>query len=395
VVIAIIGVLIALLLPAVQAAREAARRMQCTNNLKQLGIAVHNFHDTQGEIPTLAGPHVFQNFIYEFVNTPTASDWSKWGNGSSRSWGYLPQLLPYMEQQTLYDNVVAAIKIGTKPDNRGNVFAPQNNAAGTFVQNSTIPNPIIVQINSFLCPSETNRATGGRTESGRTNYWACAGDVAHGNHSNAPGSSSTGDDAGSDTRGAFVLGFTLTKTFSSVTDGLSNSIFIGEGVIAESGSDNVPVRGSIVLKADGSGIDLTRTSANRSTCINAASNGFVTKSLARTLPDKGPGRFWAIGYLGGTGFITAIPPNGPNCTRVNSDAGYTVPTASSMHPSGINSTFGDGSVHFVTETINTFTNGSSGNFPGYPGISGHPNGESPWGVWGALGTISCGENRSF
>ena len=80
VVIAIIGILVALLLPAVQAAREAARRMQCANNLKQLGIALHNYHSTFGQFPLQAGSH------------PGYEDCS-----------YLVGLLPFLEEQMLYD----------------------------------------------------------------------------------------------------------------------------------------------------------------------------------------------------------------------------------------------------------------------------------------------------
>ncbi|MDR1492040.1 MAG: DUF1559 domain-containing protein [Planctomycetaceae bacterium] len=94
VVIAIIGVLIALLLPAVQAAREAARRMQCSNNLKQIGLAVHNFHDSrQGLVPESIGSHP--------NNDPFKDDESKWRPRAS----FWLLIMPYMERQSTYDFV--------------------------------------------------------------------------------------------------------------------------------------------------------------------------------------------------------------------------------------------------------------------------------------------------
>src|SRR3954451_22319744 len=103
VVIAIIGVLVALLLPAVQAAREAARRSQCVNNLKQFGIALHNYHDTTGCLP--------------------------WGHGplSCNDWGYIPLSLPFMEQTAMYNALNFARKDGV------NGFACQGDVINTTV----------------------------------------------------------------------------------------------------------------------------------------------------------------------------------------------------------------------------------------------------------------------
>src|SRR5512143_367601 len=89
VVIAIIGILIALLLPAVQAAREAARRSQCTNNLKQLGLALHNYHDTH------------QMFVYRKGGTTGGSATQ---SNQGRLSGFIP-LLPYWEQRPMYDRI--------------------------------------------------------------------------------------------------------------------------------------------------------------------------------------------------------------------------------------------------------------------------------------------------
>jgi prepilin-type N-terminal cleavage/methylation domain-containing protein/prepilin-type processing-associated H-X9-DG protein len=131
VVIAIIGVLIALLLPAVQAAREAARRMQCTNHLKQIGLAVHNFHDSMNGLPpstigyTVTSPH-----------SPNASFWVL--------------ILPYMEQQTVYD------MIKTKTSNFSIVMNNTNfwNELGADAAETTqLQSSLGTGLSTFKCPS--------------------------------------------------------------------------------------------------------------------------------------------------------------------------------------------------------------------------------------------------
>jgi prepilin-type N-terminal cleavage/methylation domain-containing protein len=92
VVIAIIGVLIALLLPAVQSAREAARRAQCTNNLKQIGLALHNYHQAVGSFPPGA------TVAFSYTSSISSGYESVWG-----TWSFLSLMLPYLEQQPLYN----------------------------------------------------------------------------------------------------------------------------------------------------------------------------------------------------------------------------------------------------------------------------------------------------
>ena len=128
VVIAIIAVLIALLLPAVQAAREAARRSQCTNNMKQIGLGIHNYHSTHDVFPMGAvnGPRAALGQIY--------GDWAQWSPQA--------QLLPFVEQTPLYNAA-----------NFNWAYNPFGDPCTSI--NSTVSNTVI---NSFLCPSDPNAA---------------------------------------------------------------------------------------------------------------------------------------------------------------------------------------------------------------------------------------------
>src|SRR5215467_2825361 len=126
VVIAIIAVLIALLLPAVQAAREAARRMQCTNNLKQLGLALQNYHSTYGNFPLGALQ------VRDGTGALRGTDWGLWSVHS--------MLLPYLEQTAVY--------------NACNFALPNQGDAG-FNTTATQVTAICTVVNAFLCPSST------------------------------------------------------------------------------------------------------------------------------------------------------------------------------------------------------------------------------------------------
>ena len=139
VVIAVIGVLVALLLPAVQAAREAARRMQCTNNLKQLGIAVHNFHDAHKKLPPgqIADRDLDPNVT--FANTTVV--------------GHLAYLLPYLDQVAIYNPFPAALEMDfnqfTKPYNVAT--AARRQPYWEYLEICAVTG---TKLNVFLCPSD-------------------------------------------------------------------------------------------------------------------------------------------------------------------------------------------------------------------------------------------------
>jgi prepilin-type N-terminal cleavage/methylation domain-containing protein/prepilin-type processing-associated H-X9-DG protein len=140
VVIAIIGVLVALLLPAVQAAREAARRSQCTNNLKQVGLALHNYHDTYKVFPI--GYHRMPNPL---------------GQNERESYGWMARILPFLEQQPLYDQLQVT---------RGLLWENLSQLAGTAEGNALI-SAATTPLSTAMCPSDTGFTRPGLVHSNR------------------------------------------------------------------------------------------------------------------------------------------------------------------------------------------------------------------------------------
>ncbi|MCA9119178.1 MAG: DUF1559 domain-containing protein [Planctomycetaceae bacterium] len=147
VVIAIIGILVALLLPAVQAAREAARRMSCSNNLKQLGLALHNYHDTYKQFPL----NMYPQNVTESGNGQTG------GNGGQG--GVLVGLLPFMEQQPLYDAISFVNPIG-QGSGAGGVFGVQfrSQKVGNHFGHGSLWSVVVP---AYVCPTASHPSHNG------------------------------------------------------------------------------------------------------------------------------------------------------------------------------------------------------------------------------------------
>jgi prepilin-type N-terminal cleavage/methylation domain-containing protein/prepilin-type processing-associated H-X9-DG protein len=309
VVIAIIAVLIGLLLPAVQAAREAARRAQCVNNMKQIGLAVHNYQSAIGAFP------LANTKAYEALGVQT--DWGTWSAHAL--------LLPYMEQTQIYNacNFNWTCWYGTgEPINR------------------TVFN---LRVASFLCPSDGL--------AGRTNINSYRGSLG----------TSTAMWFGTDQTGLFSM--TRSNNFQDVSDGTSNTIAFAEGLVGDVARRKVDRRngptpsGSATAEVvDVNQIPRSRLQADITTCSNAY-NGAGPWPWDNGGQDNG--FRWATGSPGVTFFNTVITPNARQvgwgacrigCTGCGIEFGQFY-TATSDHPGGVNTCMADGSVRFIKDTI--------------------------------------------
>ena len=206
VVIAIIAILIGLLLPAVQKIREAANRMKCSNNMKQIGLGIHNYHDTMGMIPISKTP------------------WS--GDGGTAPWhgrGWITETLPYLEQDNLYKAL--------EPTRNFEFFNyGADSLAGTNMRvhvTKTLP--------LFKCPSDGKSIKAPAVDQYQwvnmatvtTNYKGVIGDVMMG------GAGTGSADTHNTPRAPGVFfrnSFQVQLTFASVIDGLANTFFVGEDI---------------------------------------------------------------------------------------------------------------------------------------------------------------------
>ncbi len=311
VVIAIIATLVAILLPAVQQAREAARRSTCKNNLKQLGIALHNYHDTYNAFP--AG-------LYPATNNGALAG----TEGRDGAWGWAAMLLPFVEQAPLYD-----------------ALRPGPNQLQDAVGNASLLALMQTPIALFRCPSDSAPDTNNQrkvpstaTGAGDANCTTNCEEIAT---SNYLGVLNSNNNNRTNANGMFIWGDnqasnTITiRRMRDVTDGLSNTIAIGE----RAWELNNPALGTKELLYAG-----VIFGANGNTELTGSAQGMVyTLGATRT----------AINCVDGQ------VANPDVCER-----GF-----SSLHKGGAQFVLGDGSVRFISENINHVRNGIGTN----PGTS--------------------------
>jgi prepilin-type processing-associated H-X9-DG protein len=357
VVIAIIAVLISLLLPAVQSAREAARRAQCTNNLKQLALALANYESSNGSYP-MAYP---QRGILDIPGAYMGD--SGWGD-----WSPHALLMGYMEQAAVYNSLNFSISASDNQD--GTVQATARST----------------QVMSLICPSSGLPGSAAVTDSGVGGFdWGPGSDNGGtygadltwvnnrytGNNYFASVGPCTIPWTAGNSSGVFAIsspGFTGAIKVSNVTDGTSNTIAFGEWRVGDWNASALSIQDVVWAGTRKvAGFDAYSNDTNASTMPAAGLTNFQT--LVTTCAGIAPtelgswrtnksfiGTDWAEGMYGRTLGNTLLPPNSPypNCYLRSSPGGIFdmagIFGMSSYHPGGGNVAFTDGSVRFLKST---------------------------------------------
>jgi prepilin-type N-terminal cleavage/methylation domain-containing protein/prepilin-type processing-associated H-X9-DG protein len=345
VVIAIIAVLIALLLPAVQAAREAARRAQCVNNLKQFGLGMHNYHQTNNNFPLGASL-----CIYPYTGgAPLCTTWNNWSSHAL--------MLNYLEQGPLWS------QINFSMEGRGSDYA---SAANSTAYNA--------KIKLFLCPSDTWAGV-----INDNSYYASVGATTNAGSDTPPRPTNpTCPNFSDDTSGVFA--FRVAYGLQDITDGSSNTIAYSEGQAGPNNPSIVP--GAMIMGAGLSGsayfLQASQNPALVLADLQTCTNRYVASNLGNI--SVGHGHDWGIGGMGATMFNTIAPPNSTqypwsacrtDCNGGCDGASMDYSNAQSYHPGGVNALFADGSVKFLKSTIALYTYWALGTRNNNEAISGN------------------------
>jgi prepilin-type N-terminal cleavage/methylation domain-containing protein/prepilin-type processing-associated H-X9-DG protein len=364
VVIAIIAVLIALLLPAVQAAREAARRSQCTNNLKQIGLALHNYHQSN---------NIFPMGKSQSLQSPTSLQYSGWGE-----FGANALILSYMEQSQIYSAINFSFSC---------MWSYGAYANATAVQ---------TVVNTFLCPSDNNVDKGGPPIQGVAGPGGWGGNNTFPpNINNYRGSIGTttsiynwppntgyaccnpnpfsigGGPPWAHPASTGMFAYYLSYGIVDCTDGTSNTILYSESLVGDPSGN--PLTTSYLRRNNGtSGVTSLGGGSPIQSVSDASSlswQGVIipaiqacSKQMAANIgTTTDSGNRWAWGATGQSLFNTVVPPNYAtwngcryNCTGCGEED-TVFSNATSNHPGGVNVLMSDGSARFMKNTVSPQT----------------------------------------
>ncbi|HEY2785360.1 MAG TPA: DUF1559 domain-containing protein [Fimbriiglobus sp.] len=351
VVIAIIAVLIGLLLPAVQKVREAAARMSCSNNLKQMGLALHNYHDTNGFLPSAGSAD----------GRPFSTGGSFAGEGTN--WSIY--ILPYIEQGNIFNKL-------TFNGDSGWVNNPADGGGTTPATSSAYNNVAIVNgsgLKLYRCPSDpkpptirndSNVRDAGGNESilvPRNSYVAIAGAV-----DNIDGSGQFRESRNTDSSswswqfGITAWGGVLAPDYqgikiTSISDGTSNTLLISEQSTQLQALDpsGAIINDQYSVTSTGGGLFRGHSNGSTNGTVNAPAKymdarGQTYTTIRYRINQKNG---WTCGGANGIGVC------GGGAGYWNSE-GANVPLVSS-HSGGVNALFADGSVHFLSDSTNLVT----------------------------------------
>ena len=357
VVIAIIAILVSLLLPAVQQAREAARRGTCLNNLKQLGLALFNYESQYGSFP--AGRYDANRKNADGSDTTFGHD----------EHGALTVLTPFMDELATWQQISGELRLTVAADGSLATIPAGDEPWPPFGPQPDEPEalqypPWVIQIQSLLCPSDGSPVNGVAD----TNYGVSWGD-------NAYSASSSGAQV---SRGAF--GRNRWFGLRDLRDGTTQTFLMGENGRFD-GSN--AFQGRVAGLGDDAALNVALQDPYNECLLNPAVISVdQPRRYSTTTFSCNRGDLWPHGQQGYFGFVTALPPNGPSCGRTDSQA-RALATAGSYHPGGAQFVMGDGSARFVSETVDT------GRLK--DGLGPAPSGRTHYGTWGALGTRNGGE----
>ena len=357
--------------------------MQCTNQVKQLTLAAHTFHDAKKRLPCGVNDPLWLSYRKADSKTPAKPNGDR--IDAVDVYSFLVSSLPFIEQTALYEVVTSqcslAASISPYPSNPYDYIPcpwdtnPKLKPSVNATDDQRIIDPFARNVPVFGCPSDANaqKPDSQTNWHGPTSY--------HGNRGDALTGAFWGE-----TRGIFPEGNNGGKIGLEMSDGTSNTIYISEGCASTPGGDQ-RVRSGIAN--DGS--IPSRLAGIPTNCAEKRGpNGMLIGSVYDS-----KGRRWCDGRNAYTLFQTVLPPNSPSC-RGNGNNSESEPliSASSYHTGGVNVGLCDGSVTFVSDTIdcgrlNEYLGQSLGNTK-----ASDPHqwtGPTTYGVWGALGSSHAGD----